>query len=81
MSAARAAVAGLDLCVEAAALARSSVKSDLGTAASLLSGAANALLFSAAFNLRGTPDASESERRQLEDRALRQTRAVFRDIS
>lgn len=89
MRAARAAVAGLDLCVEAAAIqgvTKGLPAADLGAAVLLLSAAVRTILLSVQFNLRQVDSAEPyraeiaSERQALEDYAARQADAVLRSI-
>jgi formiminotetrahydrofolate cyclodeaminase len=74
---ARAAVAGLDLCVEAAGSVHAFVAADLGAAAALLAGAVRATLLSVDFNVGQLPRDSNyyrdvrAERYELQNRALR----------
>jgi formiminotetrahydrofolate cyclodeaminase len=75
MNAARAAVAGIELCVAVADIVRASVAADLGVAAALLAGAVRGIGLCVDANLRvAAPDDSDyeavrTERRDLEDRA------------
>jgi formiminotetrahydrofolate cyclodeaminase len=86
MRAARAAVAGLDLCVEGTGIegvTKGLAAADLGAAVLLLSGAARAILLCVAFNLRAF-DSDETyraaiadERQALEDRASHRAEAAL----
>ena len=81
LSAARAAVAGLNICAEAAAMAHGAVATDLGGAAMLLAGAARAMLNSVDTNLAALResefrDQAAEERDELENSAARQEQAV-----
>jgi formiminotetrahydrofolate cyclodeaminase len=89
MRAARAAVAGLDLCAEAAEIqgvTKGLPAADLAAAVLLLSTAARAILLSVQFNLRQVDSAEPyraeiaAERQALEDHAARQADAVLRLI-
>jgi formiminotetrahydrofolate cyclodeaminase len=72
MEAARSAVRGLELCVEAAEVVQGLTAADIGGAATLLSAAVRAMLFSVDFNVRAMrpderfSDAVAGERRDLE---------------
>ncbi|MBZ5673097.1 MAG: cyclodeaminase/cyclohydrolase family protein [Acidobacteriia bacterium] len=72
LRAARAAVAGLELCAKASGAVKSSLTADLGAAQALLAGALRAILICIDANLQGReeqhPDAV-AERRAIEDRA------------
>ncbi len=81
MAAARAAVSGLNLCVEAAAIAHGAVAADLGGAAFLLAGATRAILLTVETNLAALGESEfrdqvAAERAELEERAARQEKAV-----
>lgn len=70
LRAARAAVAGLELCAGAAESVRGLIAADLGASAALLAGAARAILLCVEFNLSRAPsEALAAVRRQLEERA------------
>jgi formiminotetrahydrofolate cyclodeaminase len=87
LKAARAAAAGLDICVEAGGLVHALVAADLGAAASLLAGAVRAMLICVDFNLGEVrSDAAFCEQvsaqcRELEERAQRQAEAVLQVIA
>ena len=87
MTAARSAVAGVDLCAEAAGLVHALIAADLGAAATLLSGAARAILLSVDYNINQLRSDAEfvrrvvAERQQLGDRAVGQCDAVLRRVS
>jgi formiminotetrahydrofolate cyclodeaminase len=86
LAAARSAVAAIELCAEAAGIARGAIAADIGGAAALLAGAVRAILCSVDANLRELPDQpfrreAEAQRRALEERAVRQAEAVIRRIS
>jgi formiminotetrahydrofolate cyclodeaminase len=72
MEAARSAVRGLELCVEAAEVVQGLTAADIGSAATLLSAAVRAMLLSVDFNVRAMrpderfSDAVAGERRDLE---------------
>ena len=81
LGAARAAVAAIDLCLEAAPFARGEIMADVGGAACLLSGAVHCMLLSVDANLKGVEDekfAAEVgvERRALEEHAKQRTQMV-----
>jgi len=70
LRAARAAVGAIELCAQAATLARGDVAADIGGAAAILSGAVRAILNSVDANLRHLEDQELiAERRELEERA------------
>ncbi len=70
LRAATSAVAGLELCAETAASIRGLIAADLGAAASLLAGAARAILLCVDFNLRRAPSEDHAAvRLKLEERA------------
>ena len=81
MAAVQAAVAGLDLCVEAAGTVHAFVAADLGAAATLLASAIQAMLLSLDFNFHQL-DSGElpNATRQLEEHALEQAEAVRRRV-
>jgi formiminotetrahydrofolate cyclodeaminase len=86
LAAADAAVAGLNICAEAAGLADGAVATDLGGAAMLLAGAARAMLLSVDANLAALGenefrDRVTAERLELEQRADRQAKAVRKRVS
>src|SRR6516225_8646866 len=81
LAAANAAIAGLNVCAEAAELAEGPVATDLGGAAMLLAGAVRAMLLSVDANLAALGetefrDQAAVERGELEDRAIRQSTAI-----
>ncbi|HXP83718.1 MAG TPA: cyclodeaminase/cyclohydrolase family protein [Bryobacteraceae bacterium] len=82
MNAARAAVAGIELCVAMADSVRASVTADLGVAAALLAGAVRGMMLCVDANLPATAahdlyyEAVRTERRDLEERANRSVSAV-----
>ena len=81
LASARAAVSGLNVCAEAAGLVQGSVATDLGGAAMLLSGAVRAVLLSVDANIAALGDSEytdqvTAERKELEERADRQAKAV-----
>ena len=87
MSAARSAVSGLDLCVEATEMAHAVVAADLGCAAVLLCGAVRAILLGVDSNVRQLRSDDPHyctrvmvERRDLETRALQQADATLRSL-
>ena len=72
MRAARAAVAGLELCAQAAGLVRATLAADLGAAQALLGGALRAILICIDANLHGREDEHRdavAERQAIEERA------------
>jgi formiminotetrahydrofolate cyclodeaminase len=82
LAAARSAVAAIELCAEAAGIARGAIAADIGGAAALLAGAVRAILCSVDANLRELPDQpfrreAEAQRRSLEETAVRQAEAVL----
>jgi formiminotetrahydrofolate cyclodeaminase len=86
LAAARSAVAAIELCVEAAGIARGAIAADIGGAAALLAGAVRAILCSVDANLGELPDQpfrqqAAAERRTLEETAVRQVEAVLRRLS
>ena len=86
LSAARAAMAGLNICAEAAEMAHGAVASDLGGAAMLLAGAVRAMLLSVDVNLKSLgesefADQIAAERAELEERAERQAKTVRKRVS
>ena len=88
IKAARSALAGLDLCADAAGIVRGAVAADLGTAAILLAGAACAMVLSAEVNLGQLPDLQQApdrpatvECREIEERAQRQLKSVLRQVA
>lgn len=86
MNIARAAIAGLDLCTDAAGFVHAFVAADLGAAAELLAGAVRATLLSVDFNLGQVPHDSQfhrdiiAERHELQNQALLKTDALVRRI-
>lgn len=82
LRAARSALAGLDLCADAAGIVSGAVAADLGTAAILLAGAVRAMLLSVDVNLQQHPDRETSvESREIEEKALRQLDSVLRQVT
>lgn len=86
LSAARAAVAGLNICAEAAEMAHGAVAADVGGAAHLLAGATRAMLGTVDVNLASLQeseyrDQMSVERGELADRAERQEKAVRRRVA
>jgi methenyltetrahydrofolate cyclohydrolase len=86
LAAARTAVAGLNICAEAAAMAHGAVATDLGGAAMLLAGATRAMLLSVDANLAAMAESEyrdqvAEERAELEDAAARQEKAVRKRIA
>jgi len=82
LKAARSALSGLDLCADAAGIVTGAIAADLGTAAILLAGAIRALLLSVDANLQQQPDRETSvERREIEEKALRQLDSVLRQVT
>ena len=86
LSAARAAMAGLNVCAEAAELAHGAVATDLGGAAQLLAGAVRAMLLSVDANLAALgeseyADQIAAECSELEERADRQAQAVRKRVT
>jgi formiminotetrahydrofolate cyclodeaminase len=82
LAAARSAVDAIELCVEAAGIARGAIAADIGGAAALLAGAVRAILCSVDANLGELPDQpfrqqAAAERRALEETAVRQVEAVY----
>jgi formiminotetrahydrofolate cyclodeaminase len=81
LKAARSALAGLDLCADAAGVVKGAVAADLGTAAILLAGAVRAMLLSAEVNLHQQPDREAiAECGKIEERALRQLDSVLGQV-
>ena len=86
LSAARSAMAALNICAEAAGLAHGAVATDLGGASMLLAGAIRAMLLSVDSNLKALgesefTDQIAAERAELEQRAARQADAVRERIA
>jgi formiminotetrahydrofolate cyclodeaminase len=87
MNAARSGVRGLELCAEAIGMTQGLTAADVGSAASLLSGAVRAFLLSADSNVHAmTPDKSFSdatfaECRELEDHAQQYAATVARHLA
>ena len=70
LQAARSAVRAIELCAEAATLARGDVAADIGGASAILNGSVRAILTSVDANLSRIEDAAlVAERRDLEERA------------
>jgi formiminotetrahydrofolate cyclodeaminase len=82
MEGARAAVRGLDLCVQAIGLVSGLTAADLGIAAKLLDAAVRAMLLSVDFNVKQMNAGEEllAERRNIEARSIRQAEAVAAGI-
>jgi formiminotetrahydrofolate cyclodeaminase len=81
LRAARSAVKAIELCAEAATLARGDVAADIGGAAAILNGAVCAILNSVDANLRRLEDGRfVAERRDLEERASRFAQQVREHI-
>jgi formiminotetrahydrofolate cyclodeaminase len=78
MNAARAAVAGLDLCAEAAGVVRGALAADLGAAAALLCAAVRAILLCVDSNA-GQLEAEE--RRELERHALARQESIIGQVA
>ncbi len=81
LAAARTAVAGLNICAEAAEMAHGAVAADLGGGAMLLAVATRAMLLSVDANLASLAESEyrdqvAAERDELEDAAARQERAI-----
>ncbi len=86
LSAARAAIAGLNICAEAAEMAQGAVAADLGGAASLLAGATRAILGTVDANLAALGesefrDQAAAERGELEKRADRQEQVIRQRVA
>ena len=86
LSAARTAVAGLNICAESAELAHGAVATDLGGAAMLLAGATRAMLLSVDANLASLGESEyrdqvAEERKELEDAAARQEKSIRQKIA
>jgi formiminotetrahydrofolate cyclodeaminase len=82
MNAARAAVAGIELCIAVTDSVRASVAADLGVAAALLAGAVRGIVLCVDANLRAAADdahyeAVRIERRDLEERANRAANVIL----
>jgi formiminotetrahydrofolate cyclodeaminase len=74
LRAARAAVAGLELCAQASGAVKAALAADLGAAQALLAGALRAILICIDANLHGREEEhcdAVAERRAIEDRARR----------
>lgn len=85
LAAARTAVAGLNICAEAAEMSHGAVATDLGGAAMLLAGATRAMLLSVDSNLTALgeseyTDQVAAERGELESAAARQEIAVRKKV-
>lgn len=81
LRAARSAVKAMELCAEAATLARGDVAADIGGAAAILNGAVRAILNSVDANLRRIDDTGlATERRELDERAGRYGERVREQI-
>ncbi|HUY20113.1 MAG TPA: cyclodeaminase/cyclohydrolase family protein [Candidatus Binataceae bacterium] len=72
---ARAAIGGLELCLEAAPLVHRAVAADLGTGAAMLAAAARAAARSAESNLRYVAPGNPARKRVLAERRLLERRA------
>ena len=87
LNAARLAVSGMDLCVDAAGFVPTPLIAEVAAAASLLAGAVRGLIVSAEFNVRqlaGEPDIYNDAMTQLEDlrrKALRQEDSVRQQVA
>jgi methenyltetrahydrofolate cyclohydrolase len=87
MNVARSAIAGLDLCTDAAGFVHAFVAADLGAAAELLAGAVRATLLSIDFNLGQVLQDSQfhrdiiAERHELQNQALLKSDALVRRIA
>jgi formiminotetrahydrofolate cyclodeaminase len=86
LSAARAAIAALNICAEAAEVAHGAVAADLGGSASLLSGAIRAMLCTVDANLAALRESEyrdlvAAERAELEQRADRQEKTVRKRVA
>jgi formiminotetrahydrofolate cyclodeaminase len=86
LAAARAAVAGLNICAEASEIAHGAVATDLAGAAMLLSGAIRAMLCSVDANLAALGESEyrdqvAAERVELEERADRQQKGVRKRVA
>jgi formiminotetrahydrofolate cyclodeaminase len=86
MVAARAAVAGIELCVAVSESVRGSVAADLGASAALLDGAVRGMMLCIEANLRAAGDDPEfsmlrSEAQDLAERAHRMTGVVVSAVS
>jgi formiminotetrahydrofolate cyclodeaminase len=85
LAAARTAVAGLNICAEAAGMAHGAVATDLGGAAMLLAGATRAMLLSVDANLEALGESEYrdqivAERDELRGSAARQEKAVLKRL-
>jgi formiminotetrahydrofolate cyclodeaminase len=83
MEGARAAIRGLDLCLEAVELVSGLTAADLGIAAKLLDGAVRAMLLSVDFNVKQMNIAEDllAERRDLEARSIQHAATIAARIS
>jgi formiminotetrahydrofolate cyclodeaminase len=82
LQAARSALLGLDLCVDAAGMVRGAVAADLGTAAILLEAAVRAILLNVDANLQQLPDhEAMAERKELEAKACQRLDAILRQVA
>jgi glutamate formiminotransferase/formiminotetrahydrofolate cyclodeaminase len=82
LNGARAALSGLNLCVDAAEIVNGSVAADLATAAILLESAVRSMLLCVEMNLRDLPDREvAAECKEIEEKALRQLASVLRKVS
>jgi formiminotetrahydrofolate cyclodeaminase len=85
LAAARSAVSAMGLCEAAAGMTQGDIAADVGGAAALLAGAVRAILLSVDANLRGMDDGPlareiAAERRDLEERAVRQLAVVLKRV-
>jgi formiminotetrahydrofolate cyclodeaminase len=78
MMAARALVAGLDLCAEAAGVVRGALAADVGVAAMLLGGAVRAIVLCVDSNAGGV---GAEGRRELERHAVERQESIIRQVS
>ena len=76
LKAASSAARGVDLCAEAVSLVPSSVRSDLGAAATILAGSMRAILLTVDVNLRNLPATSEVRRKARKTRRALESGAV-----
>jgi formiminotetrahydrofolate cyclodeaminase len=87
MKVARSAIAGLDLCADAAGFVHAFVAADLGAAVELLAGAARATLWSVDFNVAQVPHDSQfyrdviAERDEMRNLVRLKTDALLRRIA
>jgi glutamate formiminotransferase/formiminotetrahydrofolate cyclodeaminase len=82
LNGARAALSGLNLCVDAAEIVHGAVAADLATAAILLEAAVRSMLLCVAVNLQELPDRKlTAECKEIEEKALRQLASVLRQAT